>query len=97
MKNLDYWRGNNIAKYVEDFLNNDIPLTNYWNHVLDFWKMRNESFIFFVTYEEMQRDLKKVLDKLCVFLERPQLSEDELEKTLEHLNFKSMKGGKLLF
>ncbi|KAI8117270.1 Sulfotransferase 1 family member D1 [Lucilia cuprina] len=94
VKNLQMWQGDNFHEFVEDFLNNDIIYTHFWSHIVDFWKMRNESFIFFVTYEEMKRDLPKVLQRLCVFLERPQLSEKEMEGLLEHLSFDSMRNNK---
>ena len=85
------WKGDNMHDYVEDFMNNDIIYTSYWSHVVDFWKMRNEPFIFFVTYEEMKRDLVGVLRRLSDFLERPQLTEDEMVKLVQHLSFDSMK------
>lgn len=86
------WAGTNIHDYVEDFMNNDIIFTSYWAHVVDYWKMRNESFIFFVTYEEMKRDLAGVLRRLCDFLEKPQPTEDEMVKLIKHLSFGCMKG-----
>ncbi|XP_023307674.1 sulfotransferase 1 family member D1-like [Lucilia cuprina] len=94
VKNLDMWRGDNFHDYVDDFLNNEIIYTHFWAHIVDFWKMRNESFIFFVTYEEMKRDLAGVLQRLCTFLERPQLTTEELEKTIKHLSFGNMKENK---
>ncbi|XP_023307676.2 luciferin sulfotransferase-like [Lucilia cuprina] len=94
IKNLDLWRGNSFQEYVEDFLNNEILYTHFWSHIVDFWKMRNEPFIFFVTYEEMKRDLAGVLQRLCTFLERPQLTQEQLLKTVEHLSFGSMKKNK---
>lgn len=66
--------------------------TNFWTHIVDFWKMRNEPHIFFTTYEEMQRDLPGVLQKLCAFLERPQLTVEETDNMLNHLSFENMKG-----
>ena len=91
VKNLGMWRGDNIQDYVEDFLNDEIMYSNFWTHIVDFYEMRHEPFIFFVTYEEMKRDLGGVLQRLCVFLERPQLMEEELVTLLDHLSFESMK------
>lgn len=85
------WRGDSFQDYVDDFLNNEIIYTNFWAHIIDFWKMRHEPFIFFVTYEEMKRDLAGVLQRLCDFLERPKLSEEEMKGLLQHLSFDSMK------
>lgn len=90
-KNLGMWTGDNIADFVEDFINNDIVYTSFWSHIVDFWKMRNEPFIFFVTYEEMQKDLAGVLRRLCTFLELPQLTDDEMVTLVQHLSFDSMK------
>ena len=92
VKNLNRWRGATIPEFVEDFLGNKIVYTNFWAHIVGFYKMRNEPHIFFVTYEEMKRDLAGVLQRLCTFLDRPQLTEDELAKTVNHLSFGNMKG-----
>ena len=92
VKNLDMWRGATFPEFVEDFLSNKIIYTHFWAHIVDFYKMRNEPYIFFVTYEEMKRDLAGVLQRLCTFLDRPQLTEDELAKTVKHLSFGNMKG-----
>ncbi|KAM7355798.1 sulfotransferase 1E1-like isoform 2-T2 [Cochliomyia hominivorax] len=94
VKNLDMWRGDSFEEYVDDFLNDEIIYTNFWAHIVDFWQMRHEPFIFFVTYEEMKRDLANVLQRLCTFLERPQLTEKEMQVLLKHLSFDSMKKNK---
>ncbi|XP_073842999.1 amine sulfotransferase-like [Musca autumnalis] len=91
MKQVGLWTGDSMEEYVEDFLNNELNFTSYLHHVVDFWKMRNEPNIFFVTYEEMSRDLPGVIKRLCTFLERPQLTAEEMEQMLEHLSFDKMK------
>lgn len=85
------WKGDNFQDYVNDFLNNEILYTNFWGHIVDFWRMRNEPFIFFVTYEEMKKDLENVIKRLCDFLEKPQLSEEQMKGLLKHLSFDNMK------
>ncbi|XP_073839453.1 sulfotransferase 1 family member D1-like [Musca autumnalis] len=91
MKKLGLWSGDNMEDYVNDFINNELNYTSYWNHIVDFWKMRNEPHIFFVTYEEMKKDLASVIQRLCTFLERPQLTAEEMERTLDHLSFDKMR------
>lgn len=91
-KNLGFWKGDHLEDYVNDFMNNEVNYSSYWSHIVDFWKMRQEPFIFFVTYEEMKRDLTAVIQRLCTFLERPQLTAKELAKTLDHLSFAKMSG-----
>ncbi|XP_052848266.1 luciferin sulfotransferase-like [Drosophila gunungcola] len=71
-----------------------MAFTSYWAHVIDFYRMRNEENVFFVTYEEMSRNLKDVVLRLSRFLDCKELSESEMDKLLTHLNFKNMKGRK---
>ncbi|XP_075160850.1 sulfotransferase 1 family member D1-like [Haematobia irritans] len=91
VKNLGLWRCDNIGDYITDFMNNEVLYTCYWSHIVDFWKMRNESFIFFTTYEEMKQNLAGVIQKLCNFLDRSELKPNEMETILKHLTFDSMK------
>ncbi|XP_075161025.1 sulfotransferase 1 family member D1-like [Haematobia irritans] len=94
VKNLGLWCGESMEDYVTDFINNNISNTAYWTHIVDFWMMRQEPNILYVTYEEMKKNLKGVIEKLCDFLERPQLNAEEMEELLKHLSFDSMKANK---
>ncbi|EDV97829.1 GH17085 [Drosophila grimshawi] len=84
------WKGD-LDTYVDEFVNDQIAYTSYWSHIIDFWRMRNEPNIFFVTYEEMRRDLKDVIERLCKFLAAPSIKEEEMNQLLHHLSFESMK------
>ncbi|XP_052848879.1 sulfotransferase 1B1-like [Drosophila gunungcola] len=90
---LDFWRGS-LDEFVDDFVADKMAFTSYWAHVIDFYRMRNEENVFFVTYEEMSRNLKDVVLRLSRFLDCKELSESEMDKLLTHLNFKNMKGRK---
>ncbi|XP_059221039.1 luciferin sulfotransferase [Stomoxys calcitrans] len=91
IKSLRLWQGDNLEDYVNDFINSEVNYSSYWTHIIDFWQMRNEPYICFVTYEDMKRDLTGVIERLCTFLERPQLTAEEMENILQHLSFESMK------
>ncbi|TMW46808.1 hypothetical protein DOY81_008117 [Sarcophaga bullata] len=92
-RGLGTWEGS-IDEFVEDLINNDIMYTPYWEHLMDFWDMRQEKNIFFTTYEDMKRNLKDVLIKLNRFLEKPDLTEQQLNELEKHLSFDSMKANK---
>ncbi|XP_013109277.2 sulfotransferase 1 family member D1 [Stomoxys calcitrans] len=93
-KNVGTWIGNNFEDYAQDFMNDEVISCPYWSHLIDFWKMRHEPHICFVTYEEMKKDMRGVIVRLCEFLERPQLAPEDMEKLLEHLSFSNMKDNK---
>ncbi|XP_017841118.1 sulfotransferase family cytosolic 1B member 1-like [Drosophila busckii] len=93
-RGIGVWTGLDFDKFVEDFMFNKISYASYWAHIIDFWKMRNEANIFFVTYEQMKCDLKSVIERLQKFLEVQSLNEDSMEKLLNHLSFQNMKESK---
>ena len=78
-------------EFVDAFLKDHIHYQPYWEHIIEFWEMRNESNIFFTSYERMKKDLKSVLKELCVFLEKEIPSDDVLDRAVVHLSFDSMK------
>ncbi|XP_030372482.1 sulfotransferase 1C1-like isoform X2 [Scaptodrosophila lebanonensis] len=90
VRGLNMWNGS-IAEFVDEFINNKIAYTSFWAHIVDFWRMRNEPNIFFVTYEEMKKDLESVVKRLCIFLEINELSKLEMKELLHHLSFDNMK------
>lgn len=90
-KNIEEWLGSSMEDFVDDFISNDIMYSSFWDHIVEFWQMRHEANIFFVTYEEMKKDLAGVVHKLCRFLQLPELSGEELQALLDHLSFDQMK------
>ncbi|XP_032597965.1 sulfotransferase family cytosolic 1B member 1 [Drosophila grimshawi] len=88
---ITLWKGD-LDTFVDEFVNDQICYTSYWSHVIDFWRMRNEPNIFFATYEEMKRDLRNVIERLCKFLAVPNVEEEIMNQLLHHLSFDTMKG-----
>ncbi|KAL5292517.1 hypothetical protein ACFFRR_011367 [Megaselia abdita] len=80
-----------IDEFVEYFMNGSLLNLPFWDHVLEFWQMRNDPKIFFTSYERLKKDIRSVILELCKFLEKPKPSEEILEKMVEHLDFENMK------
>lgn len=79
-----------IDDLVERFIKGQAMFAPFFEHVLDFWEMRNSPNILFLTYEEMKRDLMSVLKKTMVFFEKS-YSNEELLKLEDHLSLENMR------
>ncbi|XP_059621319.1 luciferin sulfotransferase-like [Phlebotomus argentipes] len=62
----------------------------FHSHVLDFWRMRHEPNILFLTYEEMKRNLCATIEKTSQFLGKT-LSNSDVHQLTSYLSFASMK------
>lgn len=76
--------------FVRTFLDGRVNYSPYWLHVLDFWKMRNEEHIFFIRYEDMLKDLPRVIRQVAAFLE-VKIDDAEVATLALHCSFDQMK------
>ncbi|KAH8261213.1 hypothetical protein KR044_005352, partial [Drosophila immigrans] len=84
------WKGD-LNTFIDEFLDDKLHYCSYWSHVVDFWRIRTNPNVFFVTYEEMKRDLKEVIERLCKFLGVNDLTESEMIQLVEYVSFNNMK------
>lgn len=77
--------------FCEMFLSDQSPIGSYWKHVLPFWNRKDEDNILFLKYEDMNRNLQKVVSQCAEFMAVDlELSEEAMNKICDHLNFKKM-------
>ncbi|KAL5280699.1 hypothetical protein ACFFRR_004608 [Megaselia abdita] len=91
-KGLKYFDGTK-EQFLDALMTDSLAYCPYWPHILEFWEMRNESNIFFISYERIKRDLRGSFKEISEFLENP-CSDDILDKAVDHLSFQSMKNSK---
>ena len=48
--------------------NNDVSYSPFIPHILEAWKQKDNENLFFTTYEDMKKDLRKVSSDLVCFL-----------------------------
>ena len=64
--------------------------TPFMQNVLSYWDKRHEPNITFITYEDMKRDLPKVIREVSSFLGKP-VAEKDIPVLSEFLSFENMR------
>lgn len=62
----------------------------FWKHILAFWQRRHQDNILFLRYEDMIKDLPKIIRQVADFLDKP-LTDEKVELLNNHLSFANMK------
>jgi len=82
-----------MDEFALAFVADSVMLSPYWKHVEDFWNIRNEPNVLFLTYEEMKSDLGKVIRNVAEFLQ-VDLTTTDVEQLKRHLSFEAMFGNR---
>ncbi|XP_078607572.1 sulfotransferase 6B1-like isoform X3 [Branchiostoma floridae x Branchiostoma japonicum] len=76
--------------FVQQFLTGDCPWGPFYDHVLGYWKLKDQHNILFLKYEDMKKDLPAEVKKLSSFLGKP-LSDETVQTVVGATQFDSMK------
>ncbi|XP_055981328.1 amine sulfotransferase-like [Sorex fumeus] len=80
----------NMQSYMNTFLDGKVVGSIWFDHVKGWYDNRQKFNILFMSYEEMKKDLKSAVQKICKFLGK-ELSEDDLDAVVKQATFKNMK------
>ncbi|NXJ66841.1 ST3A1 sulfotransferase, partial [Rostratula benghalensis] len=97
---VSYYHFSKYMKTVEDipdfnlvmdrFLAGKVVASSWLDHVSGWYSHAEDFNILFLTYEEMKKDLRSAVLKICNFLEK-KLSEEEVDSVVRQATFENMK------
>ncbi|KAM3923546.1 sulfotransferase 2B1-like isoform 1-T3 [Leptodactylus fuscus] len=80
---------------LKDFLSGNIPFGSWFDHVKGWMEMLGRDNFMFHTYEDLQRDLRGSVIKICKFLGK-ELDDKAIDSVVEYVSFKNMKENKMV-
>ncbi|XP_053555340.1 sulfotransferase 2B1 [Bombina bombina] len=78
-----------FPEFLERFLEGKVNYGSWFEHVKGWHKQRRNLDLFYITYEEMQKDLRRSIKRVCRFLGCPMYSA-EVDKVEQHCKFSVM-------
>ena len=79
-----------LPTFAKRFMKDQLMLGSFFNHLEEAWKVKEYPNILFIWFEDMKKDLRSVIKKVCNFLDCS-LTKEEMERLLNHLDFKNFK------
>ncbi|KAM4702567.1 sulfotransferase 2B1-like [Rhinophrynus dorsalis] len=83
-----------FEEYLEDFLQGNVLYSSWFDHVKGWMQMKDHANFFFITYEELQQDLRGSVIKILKFLGK-ELNDEVIDLVVKHSSFKAMKENKM--
>uniref|UniRef100_A0A8C6FHI4 Sulfotransferase n=1 Tax=Moschus moschiferus TaxID=68415 RepID=A0A8C6FHI4_MOSMO len=80
----------NMEYFMEKFLDGRVVGSLWFDHVRGWYEHRHDFNILFMMFEEMKKDLRSSVLKICSFLEK-ELSEEDLDIIVNQATFQNMK------
>merc|ERR1740128_1626118 len=75
-----------IEKFADYFMKDELYYSPFFGHILEGWAKREDPNVLFLFYEDMKRNLRGEIDKVCAFLGKT-LSEEQIQSLLKPLHF----------
>uniref|UniRef100_A0A8C3U2D1 Sulfotransferase n=2 Tax=Catharus ustulatus TaxID=91951 RepID=A0A8C3U2D1_CATUS len=78
-----------LGDFMDKFLQGDVPFGSWFQHVRGWLQLRGRENFFWISYEELQQDLRGSVQRLCSFLCHP-LSPAALDAVVTNASFAAM-------
>ncbi|RZB38923.1 Sulfotransfer 1 domain containing protein [Asbolus verrucosus] len=80
----------NMDEFCKLFLSGRVNYGPYFTHVLTYWKLRDQTNVLFLKYEDMKKDTGEAIQQVAAFLGK-RMSDEEKATLQKHLSFDSLK------
>ncbi|CAF4843677.1 unnamed protein product [Pieris macdunnoughi] len=90
---LKLFKDIDFEQYWNDFRNGEIILTPIFEHIKEAWEQRNHPNLFFLTYEDMTKDLPSTLREMSEFFGK-KYTKEQIRGLSQHLSFDNFKSNK---
>ena len=85
-----------LSDFFEAFMDDDVDFSSWWEHILGWWKRRNDPDVLFLFYEDMKADPLAAVRQIGQFINVEELigqslDDDSLQKIVDATCFKAMK------
>ncbi len=86
------WLGfkGNFDEYFDIYNHKEIIFGDPFDFAVSYLEHKDEDNFLFVTYREMKEDIRRIIKRVAAFLNK-ELSDDIVEKIVEHTTFEQMK------
>ncbi|XP_041510307.1 amine sulfotransferase-like [Microtus oregoni] len=81
---------NTIETFMQTFLHGKVVGSNWFDHIRGWYGHRHDFNIMFLSYEDMKKDLRGSVLKICSFLEK-ELSKEDVDAVVRQATFQNMK------
>ncbi|XP_031537831.1 sulfotransferase 2A1 [Vicugna pacos] len=83
-----------LEQYFEWFMQGNVIYGSWFDHTRGWMSMREKENFLILSYEEMKRDTRSTVEKICQFLGK-KLEPEELDSVLKNSSFQAMKENKM--
>ncbi|XP_003803751.1 bile salt sulfotransferase-like [Otolemur garnettii] len=87
-------KSKSVEQRLEWFLEGKVPYGSWFDHVRGWVSMRERGNFLLLSYEELKRDTKRTVEKICQFLGK-KVEPEELSLILKNSSFEVMKENKI--
>ncbi|XP_057619316.1 amine sulfotransferase-like [Chionomys nivalis] len=81
---------NTFETFMQAFLDGRVVGSNWFDHIRGWYEHRHDFNIMFLSYEDMKKDLRGSVLKICSFLEK-ELSDKDVDAVVRKATFQNMK------